>query len=615
MNPIRFIACLTLSSLILEAAEKLPTDTPPVGESIAPLDLPGIDALLEYPSTTETNAMVLRLDEIVRMALANNPQIKIQRLEPEIGATDIRKAWGLFDPKLGFETSYTQSDIPQNAQQYIATGGETTRSQLALLDQLIILQDELDDILNQIQGNPSSNDPAANAPQFTDPRNFSSQDWNMAWKLGGVTPLGTDYALTFTQLQERNDLNIQIPPSLFYPEITTFAGLTISQPLLKNFGPAATMAGVRIARLQKRIGWYEWQRQLIATLSQTSSQFFDLTFANENLRVRREAVAAARLLEQQNIARVNQGKMRPSDVWEAQASLAANVDFALRASNTCIEAQNALKALVFTEQMAFSQGESRILPASQSALPFIPINRAIFLAEGLKNRPEYQHLLAKAEQEGLRVRYEKNQALPLVNLQASGGLTGLEGEYGSSFGQTFGGQGTSYAVGMVVSIPLGNVEADAKLEAARLRQQQTLLAVQKAATEIAIEIDTSISLLETSRLQVVAARATADAAVKTAFAEQKLLDEGKSTTFEVVRLQNNAADARSRELAAIAQYRKNAVRLAVARGTLLSELGISIEDEALKTSIPNRRNQLDTPWLKPGERQEKSHRRGGAPFE
>lgn len=202
-----------------------------------------------------------------------------------------------------------------------------------------------------------------------------------------------------------------------------------------------------------------------------------------------------------------------------------------------------------------------------------------------------------------------------MNLQASGGLTGLEGEYGSSFGQTFGGQGTSYAVGMVVSIPLGNVEADAKLEATRLRQQQTLLAVQKAATEIAIEIDTSISLLETSRLQVVAASATADAAVKTAFAEQKLLDEGKSTTFEVVRLQNNAADARSRELAAIAQYRKNAVRLAVARGTLLSELGISIEDEALKTSIPNRRNQLDTPWLEPGERQQKSHRRGDARFE
>jgi len=204
-------------------------------------------------------------------------------------------------------------------------------------------------------------------------------------------------------------------------------------------------------------------------------------------------------------------------------------------------------------------------------------------------------IVSKSEQEGLRVRYARNQALPTVNLQGSAGFTGLEGEYGSSFSQAVGGQGTAYSVGVVVSIPLGNVEALATLDAAKLRKKQTELAIQKAITEISIEVDTSISLLETSRLQVNTARDTTIAAGKTARAEEKLLEEGKSTTFEVVRLQNNASDARSRELAAVATYRKNAVRLAVARGKLLDEIGINVEVEALKSSLPGKRKKLDLP--------------------
>jgi outer membrane protein TolC len=208
-------------------------------------------------------------------------------------------------------------------------------------------------------------------------------------------------------------------------------------------------------------------------------------------------------------------------------------------------------------------------------------------------------IVSRAEQEGLRVRFARNQALPTVNLQGSVGYTGLEGEYGSSFGQALGGQGTAYSVGVLVSIPLGNVEGRANLEAAKLRKEQTELAIKKAVTEVSIEVDTSISLLETSRLQVQTARETAIAAGKTARAEEKLLEEGKSTTFEVVRLQNNSSDALSRQLSAIATYRKNAVRLAVARGKFLDELGINLETEALKTSLPGKRRKPDLPPSNP----------------
>jgi outer membrane protein TolC len=567
----------------------------PASESLEPLKTIELNHVFTIVSGGMGQELPLKIDDMVRMALANNPEIKIQRIEPEIGQTDIRRAWGQFDPSFSFQSLYSNSDTPQNAQQYIATGGETTASQLALLDQLTILQDDLDALISQIQGNAPSGGQSADIPTFKDPRNFSSQDFSMNWQLGGLTPLGTQYAFTLNQLQERNDLNNQLPPSLFYPEITTFAGLTITQPLLKNFGPAANMAGVRIARIQKRIGWYEWETQLIRSLSEALYRYFDLAYAHENLMVRADAVRAAQLLEQQNIRRVEEGRMRPSDVWEAQSSLAYNLDLALRAMNTFVEAQNALKAVILTDKMAISGQVSRIVPQTSLDVPSIEIERFRFIGDALANRPEYLNIVSKAEQEGIRVRYAKNQTLPTVNFQGSVGYTGLEGEYGASMGQAFGGQGTAYSVGVLVSIPLGNVEALANLEGAKLRKKQTELAIQKAITEISIEVDTSISLLETGRLQVRTARDTAVATGKTASAEEKLLEEGKSTTFEVVRLQNNASDARSRQLAAIASYRKNAVRLAVSRGILLDELGVNIDTEALKTSLPGKRKKLDLP--------------------
>ena len=231
--------------------QQAPKNPPPP----LPLESTNLDAIFQSVTGGSTSPLDLNIGELVRMALENNPEIKIQRLQPDLGQTDIRRALGLFDPKFNFRNQYSQSETPQNAQQYIATGGETTQTQLALIDQLTSLQDSLDALLAEIQGNQPQNANSANIPEFIDPRVFSSQEYDMLWQLGGLTPMGTEYSLNFNQLQARNDINIQTPPSLFYPEYTSIFSISLTQPLLKDFGPAANLAGLRVARIQKKIGW------------------------------------------------------------------------------------------------------------------------------------------------------------------------------------------------------------------------------------------------------------------------------------------------------------------------------------------------------------------------
>jgi len=557
------------------------------GSAEVPAPLPPFDLapIFSAVSGDTVPPLLLSLRQVVQMALDNNPEIKVQRLQPELGEQQIQFARGAFDPQFTFSTLYSYSETPQNAQQFVATGGESVLAQQALVDQLVDLQNSLDELLAEIQGTSPS---PATAPdlKFKDPRNFKAEDFSLNYAVGGLTPLGTTYQVGLTQMQSRNDLNRQIPPSLFYPEYTTTFGLTLTQPLLKNFGPAANLAELRVARVQMQIGWYEWQQQLIRSLASCVSLYVDLIYARENLRVREGAVDTARLLEEQNIRRVRAGKMRPSDVWEAQTSLANNADLALRAVNGFVESQNALKGLILSAATVAAGPTGRLEPVDALDVPPVEVDRDRFLREAFTKRPEYLRLQAAAEQEGIKVRFARNQVYPQVDLQASYGLTGLDGNFGDSFGGAFGGQGPAFSAGVVVSIPLGNQKERANLQAAKLRQEQVALGVQRGGIDITLEIDTAISLLRTTREQVKTAAQTARSARLTAEAQEKLLEEGKATTFDVVRLQNDYADARSRELAATANYRKAVVRLAVARGTLLDDLGINLEQEADKTQTP-----------------------------
>lgn len=562
----------------------------------APPPLPPFDLSPVFAAASGDAAppMLLTLRQVVQMALDNNTEVKVQRLQPELGEQQVQFARGAFDPQFNFSTLYSYNETPQNAEQFVSTGGETALAQQALVDQLVDLQNSLDQLLAELQGTTAS-PRSAPSGQFNDPRIFVSEDFSMNWSVGGKTPMGTAYQIGLSQLQARNDLNSQIPPSLFFPEYTTTFGLTITQPLLKNFGPAANLAELRVARVQRRVGWYEWQQQLIRSLANSVSLYIDLIYARENLRVREGAVRTARLLEEQNIRRVRAGKMRPSDVWEAQTSLANNADLALRAVNGYVEAQNGLKGLIISAAAIASGPTGRLEPVDDLEIRAVDLDRNLFLREAFTRRPEYLRLQAAAEQEGIKVRFARNQVYPQVDLQASYGLTGLDGNFGDSFGGAFDGQGPAFSVGVVFSVPLGSQKERANLQAAKLRQEQAALGVQRGAIDITMEIDTAISLVRTTREQVKTAAQTSSSARLTAEAQEKLLDEGKATTFDVVRLQNDYADARSRELAARANYRKAVMRLSVARGTLLEELGVNLQEEADKTRPFGRGGSLPVP--------------------
>jgi outer membrane protein TolC len=178
------------------------------------------------------------------------------------------------------------------------------------------------------------------------------------------------------------------------------------------------------------------------------------------------------------------------------------------------------------------------------------------------------------------VKYNRNQVLPRVDAQVSYGVSGLNSDYGTSFGTAAGGQGFDFGAGVVVSVPLGSVKERANLDASKMQRAQAEIALNRAGLNVAIDVDTALSLLESARARIKAAENFLSAAVTNLNSEQNLLEEGRSTTFNVVKFQSDLSLARTRLLSAQAEYRRALVRLGIASGGLLDELGVNIEDQA-----------------------------------
>jgi outer membrane protein TolC len=218
------------------------------------------------------------------------------------------------------------------------------------------------------------------------------------------------------------------------------------------------------------------------------------------------------------------------------------------------------------------------------------------VGQALSGRPELAIARINITNAKINLRGSKAELLPTVDAFgnfANNGLAGtintlsttpvpstnsLIGGYGSLLSQIFDRNFPNYSVGLQVNIPIHNrlARADYTLDQITERQQElSLLAAEK---QVRVDVQNAIIGLQQ-------ARATYQAAVKqrileeqTLDAEQKKLNLGASTIFNVILVQRDLANAQSAEVAALGNYSKARVQLEFATAQTLVNNGISLSE-------------------------------------
>jgi outer membrane protein TolC len=403
---------------------------------------------------------------------------------------------------------------------------------------------------------------------------YESEVWTAGADLKGKTPFGTTLDLSINV--SRNEHNYAGQNLAFTPDNIAFAGVSVDQPLLRDFGYDANLADVRINRKNKQIAKLTWQLKVIDAIQNVMATYYDMFYALENLRVKQEAVDASHKLVEANQRRLDLGLMAPIDLRQAQVGESIAQEELVTAKNIFMERQFALKRTVLKET---NTSEERVFVPSERVKVVVPkLDRIAMMQEAFQNRLEYKSALHAAEVEDIRLRFARNQVLPKIDLVATYGLNGLAGGIGKSVDAAFSSQAPQWSFGVVATIPLGNVQSRAQLGIAKNLKEQAILRIKQTELAISIDVDTLISRIQSRQQSVETARQSRRLAEEAVTIDRRRLEEGQVSSFDVVETQKKLYDARAREIGAQAELDKSVVQLWVATGTLLQKKSITLGD-------------------------------------
>ncbi len=513
----------------------------------------------------------LTLGEAIELTLQNNLDVQFSRVEMKIEQARTRFAVGVFDPVFSLEVSRESIQRPD------ITSNLTNAESLLQQAQIQAIQENTRAI-QEAAGLPLSDPillPDGRIVVFDqDADRFESS-------LSFRTPLGTQIAAVARQAKLRT--TFEGDTRTIRPFYQAFGGFEVRQPLLKNFGPAANLSDIRIARINEQVAALTWEKELNDALAAVLANYFDMLFAQADLRVKQDAIAADEKLVQQNQRRLELGFMSPIDVQQARAQVSLDQEQLILSKNLFMERQFALRRLITSEGRT---GANVIfLPVQTPALDPPETSREELLVTAFRKRPDYTAAVTDAGKQDIRLRYAENQACPSLDLVGSFGCNGLGEHWESARDGAQSSQAPQWSFGVQFSMPLGRVQSRAQLDAVRGFREQAILRIKQSELTVTVDVDTAMSRVETNRQRLETARKTRELNEEAVRIAYRRLEEGQISSFDLIEQQRKTYDARSRELAARADLNKAIVNVWQATGTVLENTGVSVAKPERKRTL------------------------------
>jgi outer membrane protein TolC len=402
--------------------------------------------------------------------------------------------------------------------------------------------------------------------------------------LTGLLPYGTTYSLGWQNTRRDSE----IPGyTLINPTFTSNLALSVTQPLLRNFGRAVNERLVAQARLGNDTNAYAFVIAVQTAIQTADNAYWDLVYAVENLKAKQEALKIAADLNRITRIKIDVGALAPIDIVQTEVTIAQREQDIITAEGLIGDAQDRLRRLLNVQSIP--DWNRPIVPTdrpSRASLEqvFSPdVNQGYETA--LKTRPEVKQALLTIESRKITYAYQKNQIRPRLDLAAGYGLSGLgartvlpdTGEqlnYSDALTQIGRRDYPAWNVGLVFAVPIGNrvAKGNYAIANADLELARTMFAITKA--NLNVEVRAAARAVDIGYRSVAAATKARELGERNLDAEKKKYENGMTTSFQVASVANDLTTAVTAQLQAIATYLKNITAWHKAIGDLLPQKNV-----------------------------------------
>jgi outer membrane protein len=484
------------------------------------LVLAGLLTSGSFASAQTPNTLRLTVDEAVMMALDNNLDLAADRLDPQISDTRVAAALGVFRPAISSAVnSNNQLQPPSNFLIPAATRTDVVTSNAGFAQRL---------------------------PWF-------GTSYNVSWS--------TSHTNTNSFLSSYN------------PLLQSGLGVTVSQPLLRDFSIDLSRQQLAITRTNRDIAETRLRESVVHTTASVKVAYWNLVSARANVVARRSTLDSAQELARVNKAKVDVGTLPPLDLLSAQAEVAANQEQLIIAETAVKQAEDRLRMLIFDttkrENWNVSLDAVDSPPLSVGA---VDVDAAVTRA--LADRADLARSRKEIDNAQTSLRFAGNQRLPDVRLNASYQASGLGGtqvlrtggfpgtiagpgaitDFGAVVNQLFAHDYPTWSVGVSVSYPIGESVDQANHARAQLERSQSAERLKSAEARAIQQIRDAGWKIDMNAKRIETTRAARELAEQRLDAERKRFDVGMSTSFLVIQAQRDLAQARTNELSAVLAY-------------------------------------------------------------
>ncbi len=497
-----------------------PPEPPVPGEDTRPIE--GAEAFLPRLTEEPTFALPaegpvsLSVEQAILLVLKNNRDLQVRQMNPVIAGTFEQIERGTFDPELFADFLYGKERTRETA---ASTGTEF-----------------------DVEGNETA-------------------------AVAGVRqtlPTGTTFEATLGQERTISDRT---------PELQTARlGLSVTQSLLRGFGPSVNLVSVRQAELGATASVYELRGFTEAVLASTEIAYWNYVLARLAIEIVEKSLAVARQQKNEVELRIEVGILPEIEAAAARAQVASQVQALIEARSLLEE--NRLRLLQLISPGPHGRLDLQVDATSEPTIepePITDLGDRLQLAE--RSRPDLNEARLRLEQNRLQTIATRNGILPRLDLFIALGRTGFSDTFSGSFREL---DGNTYdvAAGVRLSQFLGNRAAEAQDLAARASRRQAADAVDNLRQMVQVDVRLAFNEVERARQQIFASRATRTLREETLDAEKERFDVGLSTSLLVAQAQRDLLVSSIEEVKAIVSYRTALVRLYLAEGSLLDRRGV-----------------------------------------
>lgn len=491
---------------------------------------------------TVSNAPVvvkLRLNEYLHQVLQHNELLQAQMFGSEADRRKWKAQWGDFEPQLKLSFTREANRRTNNIQQQATLSGQN-------------LFDERNNIYN---GGVESLLP-------------TGAKVNMGYTLRDLVNNVNPYGSVFTSTN-----------NAYTQQYETFVGVTFTQPLLKNGGIGVTLAALRLAAADSEIGFQQYRRQLMMTVARAEAAYWNMYFAQEQMRFFDDSVAVAKNVLEDSRHKLTAGQGAELDVMEAQSGLALRQTKLNEARQNYYDAIGNMQSLAGMSPPPLLNGppEPTIrvvdVPSKTNAIPTYVEG----LANVFRSNPDYLIQRQKLKEDELRLGVAKNQMLPELDFKAAYGYNGLSATPGGSWSATWTEDTPSWSVGVELTVPLGgNIKGRNLAASAKASLQAAYDKLCGTQTEVANQLRSAIRKTRAWEQSIGSYQTVVDynkELLKTDFAR---LRAGTVSSHDVLQVEADLLDARQSLANALAQYQESQMHIELASGTILKRRHLEV---------------------------------------